>query len=99
MRPGIVRAAAFTSAGSRTAAVPMMTRLTPLSSHASIVARSRMPPPSCSGYSHRGEDALDGSGVHRLAGESAVEIDDVQVFKSLVLEKARLSHWVRTRIQ
>ena len=43
------RAASFTSAGSRTAAVPMMTRVTPLPSQPSIVARSRMPPPSCTG--------------------------------------------------
>ena len=40
------RAAALTSAGSRTAAVPMMTRATPLPSQPSTVARSRMPPPS-----------------------------------------------------
>ena len=51
-RPTAIRfgnffAASFTSAGSRTAAVPMMTRLTPLPSQPSIVAMSRMPPPSC----------------------------------------------------
>ena len=40
-------AASFTSAGSRTAAVPMMTRLTPFSSQPSMVFMSRMPPPSC----------------------------------------------------
>ena len=39
---------------------------------------------------HRGEDALDRRGVHRLAGEGAVEIDDVQVFKALRREDARL---------
>src|SRR5580693_7258031 len=48
-RPGCARAASLTSAGSRTAAVPMMTRATPLPSQPSMVARSRMPPPSCSG--------------------------------------------------
>src|SRR5712692_5508145 len=47
IRLGKAFAASFTSAGSRTAAVPMMTRLTPLSSQPSIVAMSRMPPPSC----------------------------------------------------
>ena len=49
MRPGNRRAASFTSAGSRTAAVPMMTRVTPLPSQPSTVAMSRTPPPSCSG--------------------------------------------------
>src|SRR5580704_15295145 len=48
-RPGYARAASLTSAGSRTAAVPMITRATPLPSQPSMVARSRMPPPSCSG--------------------------------------------------
>ena len=36
------------------------------------------------------EDALDRGGVHRLAGEGAVEIDDVQIFEALHLEGARL---------
>ena len=48
-RPGNFFAAPFTSSGSRTAAVPMMTRAMPLASQASTVARSRMPPPSCTG--------------------------------------------------
>src|SRR5215203_55012 len=47
IRFGYFFAASFTSAGSRTAAVPMMTRLTPLPSQPSMVAMSRMPPPSC----------------------------------------------------
>src|SRR3954470_2582347 len=47
IRFGYFFAAAFTRSGSRTAAVPMMTRLTPLPSQPSIVAMSRMPPPSC----------------------------------------------------
>src|SRR5581483_3362064 len=38
----------------------------------------------------RFEDALDGARIHRLAGESAVEIDKVQIFKALLLEQARL---------
>src|SRR5205085_2005233 len=48
-RVGNLRAACLTSSGSRTAAVPMITRVTPLPSQPSIVARSRMPPPSCTG--------------------------------------------------
>ena len=39
---------------------------------------------------HGAEDALDRRGIHRLAGESAVEIDDVQIFKALPLERLRL---------
>src|ERR1700722_12811367 len=46
-RFGNTRAAALTKAGSRTAAVPMITRSTPLPSQPSTVAMSRMPPPSC----------------------------------------------------
>src|SRR6185312_12108303 len=36
------------------------------------------------------KDAVDGVGVDRLAGEGAVEIDHVQILKSLLLEGARL---------
>src|SRR5262245_46147895 len=46
MHPGKSRAASFTRAGFRTAAVPRTTRSTPRSSQATIVSRSRMPPPS-----------------------------------------------------
>src|SRR5882762_424532 len=49
MRFGQSRAACLTRSGSFTAAVPIMTRSTPFSSHAAIVARSRIPPPSCIG--------------------------------------------------
>src|SRR5215475_5951981 len=49
MRLGQSRAACFTRSGSFTAAVPMMTRSTPFSSHVAIVALSRIPPPSCTG--------------------------------------------------
>ena len=38
---------------------------------------------------HRREDALDGRGIHRLAGECAVEIDDVQIVEALLLRTAR----------
>src|SRR3984893_3653263 len=48
-RPGNFLAAPFTNSGSRTAAVPMITRATPLASQASTVFKSRMPPPSCTG--------------------------------------------------
>ena len=51
IRPGNARQASRTRPGSRTAAVPRITRCTPRPSHASMVAMSRMPPPSCSGMS------------------------------------------------
>ena len=82
--------ASFTSSGSRTAAVPMMTRATPLPSQASTVARSRMPPPSCTGIVTALQDAPRPRRVHRLAGEGAVEIDDVQIFEALRCEGSRL---------
>ena len=37
------------------------------------------------------EDGVDGRGVHRLSGECAVEIDHVQPFEALALERCRLS--------
>ncbi len=46
---GHSRAAVFTSSGSRTAAVPRITRLTPRSIHPSMFSSERMPPPSCTG--------------------------------------------------
>ena len=33
---------------------------------------------------------IDRSGIHRLAGKGAVEVDDVQIFEALLLEGARL---------
>ena len=36
------------------------------------------------------EDGVDRIAVHRLAGEGAVEVDDVQVVEALVLKRARL---------
>ena len=89
-RPGKRRQASRTSAGSRTATVPRITRRMPLASQASMVARSRMPPPSCTGHGHGAEDRLDRRRVDRLAGEGAVEIDDVQVAEALGLERAGL---------
>ena len=68
----------------------MMTRVTPLSSQPSTVAVLRMPPPSCTGIFTSFKNALDRSGIHRLAGEGAVEIDDVQIFEALRFEGARL---------
>ena len=38
----------------------------------------------------RGEDALDCCRIHRPSGEGTVEIDDVEVFKALRREGARL---------
>ena len=49
-----------------------------------------MPPPSCTGMCDRLEDALDRRGIDRLAGEGAVEIDDVQILEALRLERPRL---------
>ena len=46
-------------------------------------ARSRMPPPSCTGSFTAAENALDRRGIDRLARKGAVEIDDVQIFKAL----------------
>ena len=46
---GQLRAAVLTRSGSRTAAVPRITRLTPASIQASTLARVRMPPPNCTG--------------------------------------------------
>ena len=79
-----------TSAGSRTAAVPMMTRATPLSSQRSIVSRSRMPPPSCTGMPDRREDRLDRRRIDRPAGEGAVQIDDVQLLEACAAKVVRL---------
>ena len=39
---------------------------------------------------YRVENMLDRRGVHRLAGEGAVEIDDVEIFEPLPRERARL---------
>ena len=39
---------------------------------------------------HRGEDAIDGRGVHRPAGKRTVEIDDVQIVEALRHEAAGL---------
>ena len=61
----------------------------PVSIHFSIVSMSRMPPPSCTGFD-RLEDGIDRVVVHRLAREGAVEVDDVQVLETLLLEGARL---------
>ena len=48
-----------------------------------MVARSRMPPPSCSGILTAAENALDRRRIHRPAGKGAVEIDDVQILEAL----------------
>ena len=89
-RPGYFLAALLTSAGSRTAAVPMMTRAMPFASQASTVARSRMPPPSCTGIVDRLQHGLDRQRIDRLAGKGAVEIDHVQIFEPLRGKGARL---------
>ena len=68
----------------------MITRATPFSSQPRTVFMSRMPPPSCTGMFDGQQNLLDGLGVHRLAGESAVEIDDMQMIEPLPLERPRL---------
>ena len=78
------------SAGSRTAAVPMMTRVTPLSSQPSTVADVADAAAELHRNADRFENALDRRGIHRLAGEGAVEIDDMQIFEALRLEGLRL---------
>ena len=37
---------------------------------------------------HRAENFLDRQRIHRLAGESAVEVDDMQMVEALVVEGA-----------
>ncbi len=49
MHPGNSSRRLTRASGSRTAAVPRMTRDTPSPSQASMVSRLRMPPPSCTG--------------------------------------------------
>ena len=89
-RPGNFFAATFTSSGSRTAAVPMMTRVMPLSSQASTVCEIA----NAAAELHRDRDRLqhrlDRLRVHRLAGKGAVEIDDVEILKALRGEGSRL---------
>ena len=65
----------------------MMTRLTPLPSQPSIVAMSRMPPPSCTQRPTVSRMRSTADDVHRLAGEGAVEIDHVQMLEALRLER------------
>ena len=59
--PGKARAAARTKSGSSTATVPRMTRASPLLSHVSMVAISRMPPPSWAGTLHAARIASTGA--------------------------------------
>ena len=87
---GSARQASRTSAGFFAAALPRITRRTPAASQASMPAMSRMPPPSCTGIVDGGEDGGDRRGVHRLAGEGAVQIDHVQPGEAGILPGARL---------
>ena len=69
----------------------MMTRATPFPSQPSMVRMSRMPPPSWTGIRVRAARTFSTAcGVHRLAGEGPVEIDDMQIFKALALESQGL---------
>ena len=55
----------------------------PAARPSSCRARRRRAAPS----SRRRQNALDRLRVHRLAGEGAVEIDDMQIFEALTLER------------
>ena len=61
MRPGKARQAPRTRSGSRSAAVPRMTRATPAANQVSIAAMSRMPPPNCRGMSIAAKIAVTAS--------------------------------------
>ena len=76
--------------GSRTAAVPMMTRLTPLPSQPSIGRHVADAAAELHAQPDRLQDPLDRRNIHRLARERAVEIDDVQMVEALGLERVRL---------
>src|SRR4029077_20675238 len=39
---------------------------------------------------HGAENGFDSRGIHRLSGKKALEIDDVQIIKTLALERPRL---------
>ena len=68
----------------------MIARSTPLSSQP--VERRHIADAAAELHFHAGrfDDALDRLGIHRLAGERAVEIDDMQIFESGALERRRL---------
>ena len=88
-RPGNAAPPRCTKSGSRTATVPRMTRATPLSSQPSTVAH--VADAAAELHRHlvdRLEDRLDRRAVHRLAGEGAVEVDDVQIVEALASAKA-----------
>ncbi len=75
MRPGQSAAARRTSAGSRNAAVPRTTRSIPRSSHRSIAARSRMPPPSWTLRSTARQIARTASPLTERPAKSAIETE------------------------
>jgi hypothetical protein len=52
---------------------------------------SRIPPPSCTGILTCLRIASTAIGVHGLAGEGAVEVDDVQVLETLILRRLLLA--------
>ena len=57
---------------------------------AATVRRSRTPPPSCTFMPVPARMRSTAARVHRLPGEGAVEIDDVQIVETLALELSRL---------
>ena len=64
----------------------MMTRATPLFEPADDGAHVAHAAAELHFHLHRCQDAFDRRRVHRLPGEGAVEIDDVQIAKTLLLE-------------
>ena len=54
-----------------------------------------MPPPSCTRELDAIEDRLDRFGVAGPPGEGAVEVDEMEVFETLLLEPRRLRGRVR----
>ena len=88
--PRTISAAALTRAGSRTAAVPMMTRADAFAESSLRRLRDRECRRRAEPESHRRQDALDRSSVHRLARKGAVKVDDVQIFEALCREGPRL---------
>ncbi len=88
--PGCFLAAAFTKSGSRTAAVPRITRATPSPEPGLDRAEAADAAAELNGNLHRLQDRRDRERVHRLAGESAVEIDEMQPFEAECGERAGL---------
>ena len=89
-RPASRAPLSLTNSGSLSAAVPMTTRATPRSNQRSIASRLRMPPPSWTWPGKASTIASTASRLTALAGEGAVEIDDVEMLRARLGEQQRL---------